>query len=64
MGMGMRGVFWRERRFFQRLVGRMRQGMIKRVVPGILQLTLPVLARPGLGNDALPGFFRGFRVSG
>ena len=59
MGMGMRSVFWRERRFFQRLVGRMRQGMIQRVVPGVLQLTLTILARPGLWDNSLPGFFRG-----
>ena len=57
MGMGMRGVSWRERGIFQGLVGRMRQGMVKRVVPGIFQLTLTVLARPGLGNNSLSGFF-------
>jgi hypothetical protein len=64
MGMGMRGVFWRERRFFQRLVGRMRQGMVKRVVPGVLQLTLTVLARPGPGDNSLPGFFGGWLLPG
>ena len=64
MGMGMRGVFWRERGGFQRLVGRMRQGMIKRVVPGVLQLTLTVLARPGLWDNSLPGFFGGWLLPG
>jgi len=64
MGMGMRSVFWRERGFFQCLVGRMRQGMVKRVVPGVLQLTLTVLARPGLGDNPIPGFFGGWLLPG
>ena len=59
MRMGMRIVFWGERGFFQRLVGRMGQGMVKRVVPGILQLSLTILARPGLEDNSFSGFFRG-----
>jgi hypothetical protein len=47
MGMGVRSMTWRERRFRDRFMLLMRQGITHGMVTGIFQMTFTVLAGPG-----------------
>jgi hypothetical protein len=58
MGMGMRCVLLREDWLFNGLMLRVRERMIERMVPGILQMTLPVLTRPGFDLGLCSMFLR------
>ena len=60
MGMGMRGVFFREHRLFDGFVFRVRERTGNGVVPGIFQLAVPVLARTFLDRGReIPVVFGG-----
>ncbi len=59
--MGMGRVLWRKNGLFNGLMFRMRQWLGDRVVPGIFQLAVPILAGSCLDRDVhiAPAFWRG-----
>jgi hypothetical protein len=56
MKMGMGCVLWGKGGFFNGFMRGMRQGMSIRMMPGIFQVTFPVLAGPGFERRICPGF--------
>jgi len=58
MGMGMGSMFrWQDRLFdgFMRWMG---EGMIRRMMPGVFQMTFPVFAWAGFEGRGRSGFLR------
>jgi hypothetical protein len=56
MGMSMCGVIPGKDGFVDRLMRGMRERVVKRMMPGILQVTIPVHTRPPFGKQG------GFRL--